>query len=63
MVSLPDQDAALTAHAGCMLVTDRDSANAGEPFILHAPIPADQLDTYMLQPCFAGADYPFGRAA
>lgn len=60
MIALPELSAELQAHPGMVLVTDRDKANAGEPFVLASPLGQADLATYMLQPCFAGSGYPFG---
>lgn len=62
MVSTPAPDASLRDHPTCMLVTDREAANAGEPdFVLHTAIPPEDLGLYMLEPVFAGSNYPFGE--
>lgn len=56
IISLPERDQSLS----CMLITDREKAIAGEPFILHSLIPAENLNDYEMAPLFAGCRYPFG---
>ncbi len=59
-VSLPAQDAALTAIS--TIVTDSDAYDRGQPFILFSRLPTDQLSQYRISPVRAGTDYPFGVA-
>lgn len=60
VIALPQQDAGLSASAACELVADRDAASAGRPFILQSNLPDAALAVLMIQPVFAGANYPFG---
>lgn len=60
MIGLPALDEALRNHPACMLVADRDKANAGEPFVVYSPLPIEALAEYALEPSFAGSGYPFG---
>ena len=62
LVMLPELDPDLQAHAGCVLIADRDAAAAGQPFVIYSPLPAGALNSYMLQPTPLGAAYPFGGA-
>lgn len=63
IIALSQQDAALSALPGCILVADRDGALRGDPgFIKQSAIPADQLGSYALEPMFLGSGYPFGAA-
>jgi hypothetical protein len=59
-VGLPAQDDTLSAMAECVIVADRDAAQAGQPFVLWATLPATQLDTYTISPVIMGSRYPFG---
>lgn len=60
IISLPQQDAGLSASAACELVADRDKANAGQAFILQSQLSDAQLAALMIAPTFAGSNYPFG---
>lgn len=55
-------DPALTALASCHLVTDRDAAAVGQPFVVQSVMTQAQLNTLALSPTFAGSAYPFGDA-
>ena len=65
VISLPALDPALQ-NAGngtaCVLIADRDAANAGNAnFILYAPgLSQQQLAATFVEPTFAGSNYPFG---
>lgn len=59
-IALPTRNAALCALAACHLVTDRDAANAGLPFVLQSVLTNAQLASLMIEPLFAGSNYPFG---
>lgn len=59
-IALPAKSAALCALASCHLVTDRDAANAGQSFVLQSVLTDLQLAALMIQPLFAGSNYPFG---
>jgi hypothetical protein len=50
----------LCASPACHLVTDRDAAAAGQPFVLQSVLSAAELATLALEPVFAGSNYPFG---
>lgn len=60
-IALPVRNAALCALPSCHLVTDRDAANAGQPFVLQSVLTDVQLAALMIQPVFAGSNYPFGN--
>lgn len=53
----PHTDMHLTS---CHLVTDRDAGKAGQPFVLQSVLTDAQLAALMIQPLFAGSNYPFG---
>ena len=59
-IALPAKNAALCALPSCHLVTDRDAASAGKPFVLQSVLTDAQLAALMIQPTFAGSNYPFG---
>lgn len=60
IIALPIQNATLSALSSCHLVTDRDAANAGQPFIRQSILSDTQLSLLTLSPTFAGSNYPFG---
>jgi hypothetical protein len=62
VIALPALDPALQAESGCVLVADRDAANAGKPdFLLYtSTLTSDQLASSAVSPTFAGSNYPFG---
>lgn len=60
-VALPSKDPTLSALSNCVLVADRDAANAGNPnFILQTSFTQAQLNSYSVSPVVAGSNYPFG---
>lgn len=61
IISLPTRSTTLSLMTACHLIADRDAANAGQPFILQSVLTDVQLATLMLQPLFAGSNYPFGH--
>lgn len=61
IISKPTQDAALSALASCHLVTNRDAANAGQPFVIQSVLTDVQLAALAIEPTFAGSSYPFGN--
>lgn len=61
-VALPTQDMTLSALPNCVLVANRDAANAGQPFILQTAFTQDQMNNYIISPVVAGSNYPFGSA-
>lgn len=50
-------DDSLSNHPNCVLVTDRDAAANGKPFVISSVIPEDQLGDYQVSPVFAGSQY------
>lgn len=50
----------LDASPATHLVTDRDAANAGLPFVRQSALPDALLNSLMLSPLYAGSNYPFG---
>lgn len=58
IISKPERDLSLS----CILVTDREAALAGQPFVRFTLIPWDQMNSYRMEPTFAGSNYPFGNA-
>lgn len=54
---------ALDTHPATQLVTDRNKALAGKPFVIQSIFTDAQLATYMLQPVPMGSNYPFGAPA
>lgn len=49
------------ANANCVLIADRDAANAGNAgFLYYATQTTAELAPMRLQPCPLGATYPFG---
>jgi hypothetical protein len=63
IVALGQQSPALSALPQCHIVADRDAAVAGRPFILQTALSQAQLSALMLEPTFAGSNYPFGAGA
>ena len=66
IISRPTLDEALQNTAtglACVLIADRDAANAGDAdFILYAPgLSQEQLAGTYVSPTFAGSNYPFGN--
>lgn len=62
-IALPALDPALQADAGCVLITDRGKAAAGEPGwqLYAAPsVTPQDLAATRVEPTFAGSNYPFG---
>jgi hypothetical protein len=57
------QDQDLAASPACHLVADRAAAAAGQPFIIRSNLSLTELALLILQPVFAGSNYPFGSAA
>jgi hypothetical protein len=53
-------DADLMALPNCMIVADREKAQAGEQFILHMAIPPQEMLLYFVEPVILGSNYPFG---
>lgn len=52
---------ALEALPSCMIVADRDRADAGQTdFVLASALPSDQLSHYTVSGGPLGANYPFG---
>ena len=61
-VALPAKDPTLSALPYCVLVADRDAANAGsQNFILQTAMTQAQLNSYVVSPTLAGSNYPFGK--
>jgi hypothetical protein len=60
VISLSQENAVLSASPYVQLVTDRDAAEAGRPFVLQSKFSMDELNTYRLQPVSQGTSYPFG---
>jgi hypothetical protein len=54
-------DPSLSSLPSCHLVTDREAAAAGLPFILQSILSEAQLAELALEPTFAGSSYPFGK--
>lgn len=61
VIALPQQDMVLSGSAACELVADRDAANKGLPFILQSNLSDSDLEQLLLEPVFAGSNYPFGK--
>lgn len=47
-------------RGNCIIIADRDKANAGEPFIIETLMPPEALAVYQIEPVIAGSNYPFG---
>lgn len=62
-VALPAMDPTIAASARCVLIADRDIANAGDDqsFILQTKMTQAQLSNYAVSPVVAGSNYPFGQ--
>lgn len=61
VISLPALDPTLQALPGCILIADRDAANAGSPnFIRYSSVDQATLNAAHVSPTFAGSNYPFG---
>jgi hypothetical protein len=54
-------DPSLSSLPSCHLVTDREAAAAGRPFILQSILSEAQLAELNLEPTFAGSSYPFSK--
>lgn len=61
VIALPQQDMSLSGSEACELVADRDAANKGLPFILQSNLSDSDLEQLLLEPVFAGSNYPFGK--
>lgn len=59
IVSTPARDPDLVAPA-CTLVTDRDAALEGRPFVVASVLDLATLAALKLEPSPAGSGYPFG---
>jgi hypothetical protein len=57
------EDQELAASPACHLIADRNAAAAGQPFIIKSKLTPAELALLILQPVFAGSDYPFGSPA
>lgn len=63
IISLTAVDPNLQAETGCILIADRDMANAGNPnFLLYTQpgLTSAELAAAKVSPTFAGSNYPFG---
>lgn len=60
-IALPEEDPILASLPECVIIADRDAAQAGKPFVLWATLDATQLDIYTVAPTVLGSSYPFGR--
>src|SRR5262249_15106898 len=60
VIARDTQDQDLTASPACHLITDRNAAAAGQPFVIKSNLTPAELAPLILQPVFAGSNYPFG---
>jgi hypothetical protein len=63
LISEKEVNSALTSHPACHLVTDRDAAIAGKPFIIQTTLTDEQLTSMAIEPTFHGSSYPFSVAS
>lgn len=63
LISEPEANSELMASGFCHLVTDREAAVDGQPFILQTILTDAELNSIALEPTFLGSAYPYSTEA